>query len=730
MSVVVRQSIGGIGDGISPGRWDSYEPSLIEPHWQQIWRERPGVPAHERGEGLPVVVGCPIGSRLDLEQVRTLAIADAHARFRRAREGSASLSLCFVTGEPPYERSADERAQPIHEWLAVCTSERRAEIEQLGVVTNGACTLYDERDVDRWLQSLFLLLFDANLIDRRDHTAWSCERCGAVADMPGTSRWQCESCDGNLRPARRVGWFLGSTSYNRENELCLDELHGWNRLARDAQRATIGAVGGVELDARTLDGRSLTVFTPYADAVAQTEFVMLSPNHPDVKMWLDTDVGDTHGVQGYSGSGPIVFPTGVLVVVAGVDHMLPVVVTPAVDERFGPTATLAIPAVDDMDREIAARIGALASPVHVRDNGRPTSTAQAWRYGACDRLISSEHARGVPIPVVHCQKCGPLGVRREELPVTIARDLTAGGQRPEASSEWMRCECPSCGGDARRDAATLGESVERAWRELLLIGLAQGENDGGSQQSLPVLCRRLQAGIAVQSVSDADATLIARATAKALRDLEVCEFEPSGEPFATVVSHEPVGRCADPRAAHAEASMAAQEAIERYGADIVRLAILHAAAPERRIGWNGRVLPYFQAFFGRLWVDADTWCRSVAIDDCDRGIDASDPLRRRLVAWCNTAIYKMTQNMEAFEMHRAVRNIMLLLDRIEEFQRRAEARPAGADALDRQATMGALVILLRLLAPVAPHVAQEICARAEARSAVTEMPWPEMIEHV
>jgi leucyl-tRNA synthetase len=160
-----------------------------------------------------------------------------------------------------------------------------------------------------------------------------------------------------------------------------------------------------------------------------------------------------------------------------------------------------------------------------------------------------------------------------------------------------------------------------------------------------------------------------------------------------------------------------QAIVEQVGADTLRLAMLYAAAPAKAFTWDESLLTYSSAFLRRLWRFAEPRMGEPA------ALDLDDGLRRRLAGWCDTAVFKITENYQRLDMHRATRNLMALLERIEDFEARVAARREPT-AEDREATAYALRLLVQLLAPVAPHIAEELWARAGEDGFVAEAGWP------
>ena len=135
-------------------------------------------------------------------------------------------------------------------------------------------------EVYRWSQELFLELLEAGLVVEREGSVAWCERCSTVLAPGQVHGSRCGLCDRAVSLTRRRGWYLRTSHLNEEAEERLDDLDGWDDAAIEQQRAALGRVDGVELDAAALDGTTLTLFTPLAQAVASGELALLSPNHP------------------------------------------------------------------------------------------------------------------------------------------------------------------------------------------------------------------------------------------------------------------------------------------------------------------------------------------------------------------------------------------------------------------------------------------------------------------
>jgi leucyl-tRNA synthetase len=168
------------------------------------------------------------------------------------------------------------------------------------------------------------------------------------------------------------------------------------------------------------------------------------------------------------------------------------------------------------------------------------------------------------------------------------------------------------------------------------------------------------------------------------------------------------------------------ELIARVGGDTVRLAMLRAASPGRAFRWNEQPLRHCRRFLQTLYDYAEPrlreWAR-LSDHTPEASIDTSERMRRRLAHWCAVACEKVTVQLEGLQMQRAAHNVMLLLTRIQDFESRVLER-GEIDALDREAIVAALLLLVRLLAPLAPHVAEELWSAAGNTAFVCDAGWP------
>ncbi|MEX1141450.1 MAG: class I tRNA ligase family protein [Thermoleophilaceae bacterium] len=595
---------------------------------------------------------CPATGRdLDLGQLRAYAIADAQARFRRARGEDVLLAVALEGSRGEGEAPAGA-AEP----AAAGPAPPRRRLDELGISADWERSLaLDDPLVGRWSESLLERLRAAGLVYERGGTP-----------------------------------FLRTSDFDAENDRRLDQLDGWTDAARAAQRALLCRVDGVELEGQALDGTPLTLFTSHGDAIGDAEFVGLSPQRPEIDRWLEegseaasgVDVADlrqriaklrTGDWEGRPVEELPVVEIGISAQVPGVPQPLPILVSPSIDARFGPAATIGVPSVDSADKALARdlpKLGGLAW----KTDAKPPKTSPAVRYLAHDMPLS----------------------------------------------------------DA---GASAGRRFVAAWIELALAVPPEQREDALSDAS--ALAGRLPVTQAVAAPDSASALLDMRTVAKALREagaLDLPGGEPLGPtllcaPLAlgdTAVDELIATHGADAvrfallYAAAPEKEYAGGDSVVRHCAAV--LAELRAFAEPRLAGAAGSEPAGAATPNGAAPAAGDAG--GAEPPPLDARIEAGDGLRRRLADWCDTAVERAGENYERLDMHRATRNAIELSMRIQDFERRVIEHRGEVAGADREASAIALAVLARLLAPLAPTLAHDLWRAAGHPGAVADARWP------
>jgi leucyl-tRNA synthetase len=716
-------------------RKPSYDAERIETARQAAWIERGDFDAPRPDEGQARVYVKPsspfTSGNLHMGHVRDYSLGDAYARFRRARGDAVLFGFGFDAFGLPAELAAIERQEPPADWVAECGERMLGQMRRLGFSFDYDRVFYSSDEGQyRWSQWLFLKLLEADLIYLDDATVDWCDTCNTTLASIQVEDGRCWRCHNEVRLIRRPTWFLRITPYLEENDANTELLRDWDDLSLATQRYILGRSDGVEIDLRSADGEQLTVFTPHRDAPGLARFVLLSPRHPQVDAWAGVQAREELERMRSGGwersardarSVPVVDTGASLLGPDGAE--LPLLVSPLVDARFGPTAALGIPAVDEADAEIAARIERVEWSAETGGEGEDPAAAPAdgarpaKRYRANDFSISRQRSWGTPIPVIHCAEHGPVPVPEEDLPVVLPRDIAPTGEGNPLGErpDFVDVACPRCGAPAKRETDTLDCHFDALW--LWVPAAVPPEAREEEMFSHPDLREWLPAERLVAGGDSGGFVFDQRIVTKALRDIGPFAFMTEGEPFAGCLFHEMVIADGRKMSKHLGNVVNPDELVAQYGADTVRLAILYAAGPAKTLNWSDGALRFANRFLRNLWTYSHD--RFAALEGTTHDEEAAadtEHMRDRLRKWCDNGLERITADVADLQMHKAVRNITRLFERIQDFEKRVVQRRGQLDRADAEAQVAALALLAQALAPFAPHATEELlaaCGRAD-----------------
>ncbi len=749
-----------------------YDPQVIEASRQAEWRAREAFRTPEIAEDRPrkyIKPSAPFTSgNIHIGHVRSYSIGDAYARFCRGRGEDVLFAFGFDSFGLPAELGAIASKEPPSAWVDRCAQHMILQLRRLGFSFDWErAFMSSEAIMYRWSQWLFLTLLEAGLVYRGTGSVDWCDTCQTVLATIQVEDGTCWRCHKSVRLIQRPQWYLRISEYVPENDRRLQELAAsgiWDENALASQRFVLGRVDGVELDLVGEDGEPLTVFTPHTDALELARFVSVSPRHPQVDEWA-RDEGLAQRLEELRAVGlersareaqtmPFV-DTGRLLASPTGGEPLPVIVTPTVDGRFGPTAVFGVPECDRTDALIAERLfgptedapaaGDTASgkiPMTLPHSSVP-GAREAVRYRANDFTISRQRSWGTPIPIVYCDDCGTVPLPKEALPVILPLDLTPTGTgNPLAEREdFVQTTCPKCGGPATRETDTLDCHFDALWLWVpVCVPPAEREQSLERILALEDLRAWLPCERVVAGSDSGNFVFDQRTVTKALRDIGPLEFLSDGEPFAGCLFHEMVIRDGRKMSKHLGNVVDPDELVAQYGADTVRLAVLFAARAQRSLNWSDGDVKRCHRFLRQLWdysharftLDLAELSQSAtngAATDVEQtpamGADKTEHLRKRLEQWCETAVEKITEDARELEMHSAVRNVMRLFDRIRDYEKRVIAKRGSLCAEDYEALIEALRVLARVLMPFAPHIAEQLLIDSMPDGTEIDASWPQ-----
>jgi leucyl-tRNA synthetase len=657
-----------------------YDPQAIEEKWRRHWQD-----AHQDEPSLGAT--WPIGDRyfynlvefpypsaegLHVGHIFKYSGADAYGRYQAMRGRTVFQPIGFDAFGIHTENFALRTGEHPATLTARTIATFRAQLSRGGMAWDWSRSI-DTSDPRyyRWTQWILTRMFDAGLMYRAEAPVLWCPSCLTVLAREQTEGDRCERCGAAVTERRMRQWFLRITRYADRLLDGLDDLD-WPERAKRLQRQWIGRSEG-----REIDFGDITVFTTRPDTLPAATFLAVAPGHP---------------AKGGSRPHPL---TG---------EPLPVLEAPYVVESYGTGAVMGVPAHDERDRRFAEAEGlpfsdaALLDEAAVARIGRP-----AVRYRMRDWLISRQRYWGPPIPIVHCGSCGPVAVPEAELPVLLpdVDDVrpTGTGRSPLASvASFVETRCPVCGGPGRRETDVSDTFVDSAWYFLRYPSAALHDRPWDAALTRPP---DFYAG-GPEHVQRHH--LYARFLTMALSDLGLVPFE---EPFPRIRLGGLLVKGGAKMSKSRGNVVSPDGYVATHGSDVLRCALLFTCPWEAGGDFHDETIAGIERFFARLWtLVAEATTAGAPLPPAPGPV--TDPVAARAVVAVTDAIERLRFNV-------AIARLMEAADVT------ATGRPPsepGTPAAPR------LRVVVQLLAPLAPHLAEELWRRLGGEGSVHRTAWP------
>jgi len=733
-----------------------YDHAATERRWQEAWDEADVYRTPDDVEDPTYVLGMypyPSG-KLHMGHVRNYTITDAYARYRRMRGDDVLHPMGWDAFGLPAENAAKDRDTNPRDWTFDCIETMREQMEAMGFGYDwdreiATCT----PEYYRWNQWLFTRFYEEGLVERRDADVNWCEECETVlADEQVEGEDElCWRCDSPVVQRDLEQWFLSITDYADELLEAIDELEGWPNSVRQMQRNWIGRQYGSEVDFHVDGHGDVRAFTTRLDTIFGATFFALAPDHPISEALIEEDDAVHHFLHHEAdpdGDEPNGVRTGLTATNPATGEEIPVYVADFVLSDVGTGALMGVPGHDERDHAFATKMGEAIVPVVAPEpddwdgetvpdapdvgeeaftddgvlvdsgeySGLDSETArerltadlerasESTQYQLRDWGISRQRYWGTPIPVVHCPDCGSVPVPESELPVELPEFINTSGNPLDAAEEWKRTTCPECGGDAVRETDTMDTFVDSSWYFLRYVSpdLAEAPFDvDRANDWMPV--DQYVGGIehAVMHL------LYSRFFTKVLADHEGLDHR---EPFTNLLAQGMVQLEGEKMSKSKGNVVSPQRIVEEYGADTARLFMMQAAQPERDFDWSEEGVRSTYAFLTRLKRTVEGFVEEPPAGDDDAVASYVD-------AETDAAVTIAGEEYDALTFNVALREAQELVRTLRGY---AEYTDPHADTFER-----GLAAVVRLLAPVTPHLAEELWDELGRDGFVADAPWPD-----
>ena len=735
-----------------------FDPGAVESKWQRAWDEADVFHAENDVEDPTYVLAMfpyPSGE-MHMGHVRNYAITDAYARYRRMQGDAVLHPMGWDSFGLPAENAANERDVDPRGWTMDCITNMKEQMELMGLGFDWERELTTcEPEYFGWNQWFFQQFYEAGVVERQTAELNWCPDCETVlADEnvnthPEHPDGICWRCDTPIENREMDQWFFTTTDYADELYDSLDGMGGWPDNVRQMQRNWIGKQEGASVPFDLSTGDSVDIFTTRLDTIHGATFFALAPGH-EVAQRIAADNDEVaeyiHRVDHADEAVPEtsgVF-TGEYATNPATGEEVPVYVADYVLEDIGTGALYAVPAHDERDHAFAQahdiEIRQVVEPAPDADHDPGDVDVQTAAYTADGLLVNSgeydglESARarerfverfdgdsrtahslrdwcisrqrywGTPIPFVECPDCGYVPVPEEELPVELPEFVRTTGNPLDAAEEWKSTTCPDCGGPAERETDTMDTFVDSSWYFLRFVSpeleTAPFDTDRANNW-MPV-------DQYVGGIEHATMHLIySRFFTKVLDDMGLVDCR---EPFENLLTQGMVRKNGEAMSSSTGNVVSPGPFVEQYGSDTGRLFMLSAARPEKDFDWTEEGAQSSYDFLQNVYGLVNAYTEG-DIETGDGGV-VDEYVTREIDAAAATA----TEEFERFRFNhafQAVRDLVSLLRRYADHTTpRAESFEAGLETVTK------------LLAPVAPHTAEELWHTLGREGLVATADWP------
>jgi leucyl-tRNA synthetase len=764
-----------------PGTAQGYDFRAVERAWQQRWEaerlyatnlDDPRPPYYVL-EMLPY----PSGD-LHVGHAKNYTLGDAVARLMRMHGYNVVHPLGWDAFGLPAENAAIQRGIPPREWTLSNIANMQRQVRLLG-------TGYDwsrefatcDPTYYRWNQWLFLRMYERGLAYKREAPVNWCPVDQTVLANEQVEDGKCWRCGNAVERRLLSQWFLKITAFADRLLAGLERLEGWSERIKSMQRNWIGRSEGCTFSFG-IDGLSerIAVYTTRVDTVYGVTFVVLAPEHPLVAKILDVHPARRAQVEAFvlslrskselertSLMAKEGIPVGADAIHPLTGERVPILVANYVLAEYGTGAVMGVPAHDERDFDFATQMGLPIEFVIEPVDGSPTPHDRAYlidderarmvnsgefsglpspegrravtkrfadmgigeatiNYKFRDWLISRQRYWGTPIPIVYCAKDGEVPVPDSQLPVLLPPDVPITGEgSPLARDEgFMNTTCPKCGGPARRESDTMDTFFDSSW---YYIRYLDPRNDRAPWDP-KVVSRWLPVDQYIGGAEHAVLHLLySRFFYMFFVDMGWLggknEKPADDEPFTRLFNQGMVlGEGHEKMSKSRGNVVAIDDTAERHGVDAMRLFLLFAAPPEDQMEWTDSGIAGRVRFLTRVWRACEpllSKAKSVAVD---RLPEMRGKLQRDLVRQVHATLKSGSDETmtRRFHFNTTIAELDKLINALSDALR---------DGLqDDPAVLHAVHAMPLVLAPFAPHLAEELWHRIGHEKSVHLERWP------
>ena len=732
----------------------------VESKWQKIWAET-GLYKFNRDRVdkkwyVLEMFSYPSGAKLHAGHWYNYGPADTYARFKKMQGYEVFQPMGFDAFGLPAENYAIKTGIHPQDSTMKNIATMEEQLKKIGAMYDWDYEIYTcAPEYYKWTQWLFLQLYKKGLAYRKEAPVNWCPSCNTVLANEQVVQGECERCGTTVVRKNLTQWFFKITDYAEELLQDLDKLD-WPEKTKLMQKNWIGKSYGGEIEF-AIKGRKETfrVFTTRADTTFGVTYVVLAPENPLVD--VITTPEQKAAVEEYKLNASKATEidrlasnrekTGVMTGAYAINPVngreVPILVADYVLASYGTGAVMGVAAHDERDYVFAKKLGLPIERVVKGKDGNDElpfcdygimvnsgefdgMTSEEGKiavieklekegkgslktnYRLRDWLVSRQRYWGAPIPMIHCEHCGIVPVPEEDLPVRLPYnvDFAPDGVSPLAKcEEFMNVKCPVCGRPARRDPDTLDTFVCSSWYYLRYPDNKNADKAFDSEWINKMLPVDKYIGGAEHACMH---LLYARFFTKALRDMGYLNFD---EPFLSLVHQGTIlGSDGNKMSKSRGNVVSPDDSISKYGADVFRVYLMFGFSYVEGGPWNDNGLDSIGRFFDRVERTVGK-CYEMDFEQKPMG-----KAEKELNYVRNNTIKSVSADLETFSFNTALARIMEYVNALYAYETEVPVKNAFFKDCIKD--------LVLLLAPFAPHFAEELWERLGQPYSVFNQAYP------
>jgi len=749
-----------------------YNPQEIEKKWQQRWEEDRLYQVSEddpRPKWYDLTMFPYTSGDLHIGHWYAMAPSDVHARFKRMQGYNVLHPMGFDAFGLPAENAAIQRGIHPFIWTMQNVDNMRRQLRSIGAIYDWSREVVScLPEYYKWTEWFFLKLYEADLAYRAKAPVNWCPRCQTVlANEQVVGGGFCERCGAAVTRRDLEQWFFRITKYADELLEYKDTI--WSERIKTMQRNWIGRSQGTEisfaLEHPGTEEKDIRVFTTRPDTIFGVTFMVLAPEHPLVSVLTTPDkraevedyIAKSRRLSEIERLSTEKEKDGIFIGAYVINRLngekVPIWIADYVLLSYGTGAVMGVPAHDERDFIFAKKynlsIRVVVAPPEWQDeelkeayiepgvmvnsaqfNGLPSQQSievisdfleeKGWgkrtiTYRLRDWLISRQRYWGAPIPMIYCEKCGIVPVPEEDLPVLLPEDaeFRPTGESPlKYHEQFVNTICPCCSAPAKRETDTMDTFMCSNWYFLRYTSPNCDTAPFDADKVKYWMPVDLYTGGAEHAVMH---LLYSRFFIKAIRDIGLVDFD---EPFNRMFNQGIIIAEKQKMSKSRGNVITPDEYVSEVGADAVRAYLMFLAPWEQGGEWNDSGISGVSRWLNRLWrLVLGGYSQDETINQ-----EARQKAEQELSRITHQTIRRVTDDLERLHFNTMISTLMELTNYLAKVK---ETQVVASSAWEES-----ISILLRLLAPTAPHLTEELWEKTRREYSIHNQSWPQWDEEL